>query len=183
MCFASLYPSRLLSNRKKYRPIFLHLAPKRQWLRHHFAPFCMLFQSVEGEFKPFFALHIIAFALRFATFHPAFCCILHCVLVHFALRFGAKWSAFCCILPCVLVHFAPYFAANSVVWRTKCIFKQRQADIHPPLYMPCFVPKQVGAILAKMWASRGLAGKIAAIMLNIVRKTLHSHVGAFVNTA
>ena len=46
-----------------------------------------------------------------------------------------------------------------------------------------FCPKQVGAILAKMWASRGLAGKIAAIMLNFVRKTLHSLVGAFVNIA
>ena len=46
-----------------------------------------------------------------------------------------------------------------------------------------YCPKQVGAILAKMWASRGLAGKNAAIMLNFVRKTLHSLVGAFVNMA
>jgi hypothetical protein len=46
-----------------------------------------------------------------------------------------------------------------------------------------FCPKQVGAILAKMWASRGLAGKNAAITLNTVRKTLHYLVGAFVNIA
>lgn len=63
------------------------------------------------------------------------------------------------------------------------MFKQCSAVIYPPLYMPCFVPKQVGAILAKMWASRGLAGKIAAIMLKYVRKTLHSLVGAFANMA
>ena len=44
-----------------------------------------------------------------------------------------------------------------------------------------FCPKQVGAILAKMWANGGLAVKNAAIMLNFVRKTLHSLVGAFVN--
>jgi len=46
-----------------------------------------------------------------------------------------------------------------------------------------FRPKQVGAILAKMWVKGGLARKIAVIMLNFVRKTLHSLVGAFVNTA
>ena len=143
MRFASLCTSRLLSSRKIYRPIFLHLASKRQCLKHRFAPFCMLFQSVEALFRIFCALHIIAFALRFGAFHPAFWCILHCVLVHFALRFGAKWSVFWCFLPCVLVHFASYFAANSVVWRTKCIFKQRQADIHPPLYMSCFAPNKL----------------------------------------
>jgi len=123
--FASLYPSRLSPKRKKYRPIFLHLAPKRQWLKHRFAPFCMLFQSVEALFRLFCTLHIIAFALRFGAFYPAFCCILPCVLVHFALHFGAKWSVFCRILPCILVHFTPYFATKGVVWRTKCMFKQR----------------------------------------------------------
>ena len=46
-----------------------------------------------------------------------------------------------------------------------------------------FCPKQVGAILAKMWVKGGMARKIAVIMLNFVRKTLHSLVGAFVNTA
>ena len=46
-----------------------------------------------------------------------------------------------------------------------------------------FCPKQVGAILAKMWATGWLTQKIAAIMLNFVRKTLHSLVGAFVNMA
>ena len=46
-----------------------------------------------------------------------------------------------------------------------------------------FCPKQVGAILAKMWAKGGLARKIAAIMLNFVRKTLHPLSGTFVNTA
>ena len=143
MRFASLYPSRLLSNRRIYRPIFLYLAPKRQWLKHHFAPFCTLFQSVEALFRLFYDLHIIAFALRFGAFYPAFCCILPCVLVHFALRFGAKWSVFWCILPCVLVLFTPYFAAKGVVWRTKCIFKQRQADVHPPLYAPCFAPNKL----------------------------------------
>ena len=124
MRFAPFYPSRLSLARKIYRPIFLHLAPKRQRLKHYFTPFCMLFQSVEALFRLFCTLHIIAFALRFGAFYPAFCCILHCVLVHFALRFGAKWSVFCRILPCVLVHFTPYFAANSAVWRTECIFKQ-----------------------------------------------------------
>ena len=145
MRFASFYPSRLSTKRKKYRPIFLHLVPKRQRLKHYFAPFCMLFQSVEALFGSFvhcILLHLpcvlLHFTLRFGAFYPAFCCILHCVLVHFALRFGAKWSVFWCILPCVLVYFAPYFAAKSAVWRTECIFKQRQADIHPPLYAPCF---------------------------------------------
>jgi len=85
----------------------------------------------------------VHFALRFAAFYLAFWCILHGVLVHFALRFGAKWSVFYRILPCVLVHFTPYFAANSAVWRTKCIFKQRQADIHPPLCAPCFAPNKL----------------------------------------
>ena len=118
--FASPCTSRLLSNRKIYRPIFLHLAPKRQCLKHHFAPFYTQFQSVEALFRLFCALHILAFALRFGAFCPAFCCIypafwciLHCVLVHFALRFGAKWSVFCRILPCVLVHFAPNYAAKG----------------------------------------------------------------------
>ena len=46
-----------------------------------------------------------------------------------------------------------------------------------------FCPKQVGAILAKMRAKGGLAGKNAAIMLNFVRKTLHPLVGAFANIA
>jgi len=46
-----------------------------------------------------------------------------------------------------------------------------------------YCPKQVGAILAKMWVKGGMARKIAVIMLNFVRKTLHSLVGAFVNTA
>ena len=104
MRFASFYPSRLSTKRKIYRPIFLHLAPKRQWLKLHFAPFCMLFQSVEGVFKPFFALHIIAFC-------PAFCCISPCVLVHFTLRFGAFYPAFWCILHCVLVLNGVCFAA------------------------------------------------------------------------
>ena len=143
MRFASLCTSRLLSNRKIYRPIFLHLAPKRQRLKHYFTPFCMLFQSVEALFRLFCTLHIIAFVLRFGAFYPAFCCILHCVLVHFALRFGAKWSVFCRILPCVLVHFAPNYAAKGVVWRIKCIFKQRQAIIYPPLNAPCFAPNKL----------------------------------------
>jgi len=111
--FASLCTSRLLSNRKIYRPIFLHLAPKRQWLKHHFAPFCMLFQSVEALFRLFCTLHIIAFALRFGAFCIAFWCILPCVLVHFALRFGAFCIAFWCVLPCVLVRFAPNYAAKG----------------------------------------------------------------------
>ena len=46
-----------------------------------------------------------------------------------------------------------------------------------------FWPKQVGAILAKMWANGGMARKIAAIMLNSMRKTLHPLSGVFVNTA
>ena len=46
-----------------------------------------------------------------------------------------------------------------------------------------FRPKQVGAILAKMWAKGGLARKIAAIMLNYMRKILHSLIDVFVNTA
>ena len=141
--FTSFYSSRLLSNRKIYRPIFLHLAPKRQWLKHHFAPFRMLFQSVEALFRLFCTLHILAMDLLFAAFYPAFCYILPCVLLHFALRFGAKWSVFCRILPCVLVHFTPYFAAKGVVWRTKCIFKQRQAVVYPPLYAPCFAPNKL----------------------------------------
>ena len=37
-----------------------------------------------------------------------------------------------------------------------------------------FRPKQVGAILAKMWVKGGLSQIIAAIMLNFVRKMLHS---------
>jgi hypothetical protein len=46
-----------------------------------------------------------------------------------------------------------------------------------------FCPKQVGAILAKMWANGGMARKNAAIMLNSMRKTLHPLSGVFVNTA
>lgn len=46
-----------------------------------------------------------------------------------------------------------------------------------------YCPKQVGAILAKMWANGGVARKIAAIMLNSMRKTLHFLSGVFVNTA
>ena len=81
MRFASFYPSRLLSNRKIYRPIFLHLAPKRQRLKHHFAPFYTQFQSIEALFRLFCALHIIAFALRFGAFYPAFWCILPHILL------------------------------------------------------------------------------------------------------
>ena len=81
--------------------------------------------------------------LQFAAFCLAFWCILPCVLVHFALRFGAKRSVFWYILPCILVHFAPNYAAKGVVWRIKYIFKQRQADIHPPLYMSCFAPNKL----------------------------------------
>ena len=122
MRFASLYPSRLLFNRKIYRPIFLHLAPKRQWLKHRFAPFCTLFQSVERVFNPFFALHIIAMGLQFAAFCLAFWCILPCVLVHFALRFGAKWSVFCRILPHILPQIARCGAQNVYLNRGKRIF-------------------------------------------------------------
>jgi len=118
--FASFYPSRLSTKRKKYRPIFLHLAPKRRSLKHHFAPFCMLFQSVEALFRLFCALHIIAFALRFGAFCIAFWCILPCVLVHFALRFGAFCPAFWYILPQIMLQKAlndvQIVCLNNVQW-------------------------------------------------------------------
>ena len=39
---------------------------------------------------------LLHFALRFAAFCTAFCCILHCVLLHFTLHLAAFSTAFCC---------------------------------------------------------------------------------------
>ena len=61
-----------------------------------FRPFLHAISVCWSTFWLFCALHIIAFALRFGAFYPAFCCILHCVLVHFALHFGAFYPAFWC---------------------------------------------------------------------------------------
>ena len=129
MCFASLYPSRLLSNRKIYRPIFLHLAPKRQWLKHRFAPFCMLFQSVEAPFGSFahcILLHslcvLVHFTLRFGAFCIAFWCILPCVLVLNGVCFAAFYPAFWCILPHILLQKAWCGAQNVYLNRGKRLF-------------------------------------------------------------
>ena len=117
----------MLSNRKNYRPIFLHLAPKRQWLKHCFAPFCTLFQSPETLLSPFMhciflqrACCLLHFTLHFCAFCIAFWCILHCVLVHFALRFGAFYPAFWCILPQIMLQKAlkgaQIVCLNNVQW-------------------------------------------------------------------
>ena len=76
-----------------------------------FRPFLHAISVCWSTFWLFCALHIIAFALRFGAFYPAFCCILHCVLLHFALRFGAFYLAFWCILHCVLVLNGACFGA------------------------------------------------------------------------
>ena len=129
MRFASFYPSRLLSNRKIYRPIFLHLAPKRQRLKHRFAPFCMLFQSVEALFGSFLhciLLHspcvLVHFTLRFGAFRIAFWCVLHCVLVLNGVCFAAFYPAFWCILPHILLQKAWCSAQNVYLNRGKRIF-------------------------------------------------------------
>ena len=118
-----------MSNRKIYRPIFLHLAPKRQRLKHYFALFCMLFQSVEalfGSFAHCILLHspcvLVHFTLRFGAFHSAFWCILHCVLVLNGVCFAAFYPAFWCILPHILLQIARCGAQNVYLNRGKRIF-------------------------------------------------------------
>ena len=172
MRFASLYPSRLLSNRRIYRPIFLHLAPKRQWLKHRFAPFCMLFQSVEAPFGSFahcILLHsprvLVHFTLRFGAFCIAFWCILPCVLVLNGVCFAAFYPAFWCILPHILPQKAWCGAQNVYLNRGKRMF------IH--LYTHLVLPQTSWRNTRKNLSERRIAGKNAAIMLNFVRKTLH----------
>ena len=125
--FASLYPSRLSPKRKKCRPIFLHLAPKRQWLKHRFALFARYFSPSRGCLSPFthcillqWACCLLHFALRFGAFYLAFWCILHCVLVRFALRFGAFCPAFWYILPQIMLQKAlngvQIVCLNNVQW-------------------------------------------------------------------
>ena len=127
MRFASLCTSRLLSNRKIYRPIFLHLAPKRWWLKLHFALFACFFSLLKhflGSFVHCILLHspcvLLHFTLRFGAFCLAFWCILHCVLVHFALRFGAFCPAFWCVLPQIMLRKAlndvQIVCLNNVQW-------------------------------------------------------------------
>ena len=112
-------------------------------------------------------------ACCFGAFCPAFWCISHCVLVHFALRFGAFCIAFWCFLPCVLVLFTPNYAAKGTRWCVSCIFKQSPMVIYPPLCAPCFAPSKLAQYSQKCGWNGGMARKIAAIMLNFVRKTLH----------
>jgi len=125
--FASFCLSRLLSNRRIYRPIFLHLAPKRQRLKHYFALFARYFSLLRGYLSPFshcillqWTCCLLHFALRFGAFYPAFWCILPCVLVHFALRFGAFYPVFWCILPQIMLQKtlkgAQIVCLNNVQW-------------------------------------------------------------------
>ena len=148
--FASLYPSRLSLARKIHRPIFLHLAPKRQWLSIILPLFARYFSPSRGYLSPFshciflqWTCCLLHFALRFAAFYLAFWCFLHCVLVHFTLRFGAFCIAFWCILPCVLVQFAPNYAVKGVLCCVGRIFKQCSMVIYPPLCAPCFAPNKL----------------------------------------
>ena len=127
--FASFCLSRLLSNRRIYRPIFLHLAPKRQRLKHHFALFARYFSLSRGCLIPFshcillqWACCLLHFALRFAAFYLAIWCILHCVLVLNGACFGAFYPAFWCILPHILPQIARCGAQNVCLNRGKRIF-------------------------------------------------------------
>ena len=153
--FCIILPFQIVVQPQKISSDFSAFSTKTAVVKASFCPFLHAVSVCRDAFKPFFTLHILAMGLLSATFCIVFCCILHCVLVHFALRFVAKWSVFCRILPCVLVHFTPYFAANSVVWRTKCIFKQRQADIHPPLYALCFAPNKLAQYSQKCGRTEG----------------------------
>ena len=110
------------TKRKIYRPIFLHLAPKRQWLKHHFAPFCTLFQSAEGGLCSFVYCILLQNACCFGAFCPAFWCILHCVLVLNGVCFAAFYPAFWSILPHILPQIARCGAQNVYLNRGKRIF-------------------------------------------------------------
>lgn len=55
--------------------------------------------------------------------------------------------------------------------------------IYPPLCAPCFAPSKLAQYSQKCGRAEDWLEKNAAIMLNFVRKTLHSLVGAFVNMA
>ena len=158
--FCITLPFQIVAQAQKISSDFSAFSTKTAVVKASFCPFLHPVSVCWSTFWLFCTLHIIALALRFATFHPAFWCILHCVLVHFALRSGAKWSVFCRILPCVLVLFTPYFAANSAVWRTECIFKQRQAVIYPPLYAPCFAPNKLAQYSQKCERMEGLLEKM-----------------------
>ena len=182
MRFASFYPSRLSTKRKKYRPIFLHLVPKRQRLKHYFAPFCMLFQSVEALFGSFvhcILLHspcvLVHFTLRFAAFCIAFCCILHCVLVHFALRFGAKWSVFWCILPHILPQIARCGAQNVYLNRGKRIFIR--------LYTHLVLPRTSWRNTRKNVGEQRIGWKKCSHNVKFRAQNVTFFVGAFVNIA
>lgn len=60
--------------------------------------------------------------------------------MHFALHFAPFFLAFCCILPCVLLQFTLRFAANSVVFCCKTqSFLQQKARFFPKIAILCII--------------------------------------------
>ena len=182
MRFASFYPSRLLSNRKKYRPIFLHLAPKRLWLKHHFAHFCTLFQSAETLLSPFvhciflqWACCLLHFALRFAAFYLAFWCILHCVLVLNGVCFAAFYPAFWCIL----LHILPQIARCGV----QNVYLNKGKRIFIRLYTRPVLPQTSWRNTRKKLSEQRIGWKKCSHNVKFCAQKLHCLVGAFVNMA
>ena len=128
MRFAPFYLSRLRAHRHFYHPKSMQKAAKKHLLKlllvpKHvfFQPKVMIKRSNSSALIYTCAHHLPHITPRFGAFHPAFCCISHCVLVHFALCFAAFRIVFWCILHCILVHFALRLAANGKPRHRDCI--------------------------------------------------------------
>ena len=116
---------------------------------------------------------VYAFCLAFSGISP-------CVLHHFALHLAPKRTAFSTKTHCVLRHIARHLAAYCTTFCCKspeiwCKWRFLEINIHFIVFTnyPLFVSKQTFARIEFLRQGGSLVGKMAAIMLNFVLKTLH----------
>ena len=123
---------------------------------------------------------VYAIVVDVYTFCLAFSGILPCVLHHFALHLAPKRTASSTKTHCVLRHIARHLAAYCTIFCCKspeiwCKWRFLEINIHFIVFTnyPLFVSKQTFARIDFLRQGGRLVGKMAAIMLNFVLKTLH----------